>query len=69
MLQARDVEYASCVSFLDHIECGYHCTSIGTSMACARSPDGMCRTHFTQVACFDPPWDDVLPVADANANR
>jgi hypothetical protein len=69
MLQRRDVEYASCISFLDHIVCGYHCTSVGTSMACAQSPDGMCRTRFTSIACFDPPWDDVLPLADVNANR
>jgi hypothetical protein len=63
MLQRRDVQNAECISFLDHIECGYHCTAVGTTMRCAISPDGSCATHFTQVACFDPPYDDVVPTA------
>jgi hypothetical protein len=66
MLQQGNISYAGCISFLDHIECGYHCTAVGTTLKCAVSPQGMCETHFTQVSCFDPPYDDVLPVPTSN---
>ena len=55
MIQAQQIVNAECTSFLDHIECGYHCTAVGTNFACAHTPWGACDTHFTEVACFDPP--------------
>jgi hypothetical protein len=62
MLQSRHVENAQCVSLLDHIECGYHCLSVGSSMACAASPWGACDSHFTDVACADPSFAGVQPI-------
>jgi hypothetical protein len=62
MLQEDDLEPASCVSSLSHIACGYQCLTIGSSLACAASPAGICKSRFDRITCFDPPYDDVLPL-------
>lgn len=35
--------------------CGYNCDTMGDSMACARTPRGVCKSAYDRVTCSDPP--------------
>ena len=44
-----------CITRAGHTECGYHCQAHDDDVACAGTPDGICRATGRGVTCWDPP--------------
>jgi len=52
---ADNVPRADCITRNGSVVCGYACTGLGDEMACAQSPDGICRASSKRgVVCWDP---------------
>ena len=44
-----------CITRAGHTECGYRCQAHDDDIACAATPDGICRSTARGVTCWDPP--------------
>jgi hypothetical protein len=56
-LQVTTASAPTCVSAQGQMACGYHCTSNLNQMACSATPEGLCDSTPSRVACWDPPAD------------
>ena len=45
-----------CVMRKGNVFCGYGCVVHGDEVACAQTPDGICRAGTSTVVCWDPPY-------------
>ncbi|MBE2249546.1 MAG: hypothetical protein IAE78_08345 [Myxococcus sp.] len=46
----------TCTQHAGRLECGYRCATVGSAIACARTPQGTCDDHDAEKpVCFDPP--------------
>jgi hypothetical protein len=39
----------------NEVACGFHCLVAKGKVSCARTPYGVCREHFGELLCWDPP--------------
>lgn len=51
------------------LACGYQCTSNLDELACAQTPEGLCASTPSQVACWDPPPDVRVLLDEARAGQ
>lgn len=51
---AGAVPRPECLTRYGKTACGYHCEAHDGEVACAQSPDGICRTSVAELVCWDP---------------
>ncbi len=44
-----------CKEVRGQVACGFNCLVTQGKVACARTPYGVCREHFQELTCWDPP--------------
>ena len=64
----KDVPAPKCLSQDGHIGCGYNCVGTSGSVACAKTPVGVCLARDSAARCFDPP-SGVLCALGADIKR
>ncbi|MCU0697250.1 MAG: hypothetical protein MUC96_12050 [Myxococcaceae bacterium] len=45
----------TCTSHGGRLGCGYNCVTVGSAVACSKTPKGSCDTQSGAPVCFDPP--------------
>ncbi len=58
---------ATCLANYGKVACGYHCVANYGLVRCAQTPEGICRSEFETVTCWDPPLESRGVVFDPAA--